>query len=210
MCLLGAGLGYFAYSNRRMRTRFVTKMGKIRELKFKSSQRCENTLKLNSRNNWFRFREFTAGHYSSATGTATLIDDDDESPIIRGFRCLSFISSFQKIWFLMSHLFQWWRALSHVRGDQLWLTVIKQRGQRKKGHSTHLYRLGWWTSDYLLWSGWTVDDALWGYPFLFPTWISTGFFFERVVLRLVTASLFSSWYCTLHGHGYLIKSDASW
>ena len=25
MCLLGAGLGYFAYSNRRMRTRFVTK-----------------------------------------------------------------------------------------------------------------------------------------------------------------------------------------
>ena len=132
MCLLGAGLGYFAYSNRRMRTRFVTKMGKIRELKFKSSQRCENTLKLNSRNNWFRFREFTAGHYSSATGTATLIDDDDESPIIRGFRWLSFISSFQKIWFLMSHLFQWWRALSHVRDDQLWLTVIKQRGQRKK------------------------------------------------------------------------------
>lgn len=52
LCLLGAGLGYFAYSNRRMRT---------------------------------RFREFTAGHYSSATGTATLIDDDDESPIIRGF-----------------------------------------------------------------------------------------------------------------------------
>ena len=32
-----------------------------------------------------RFREFTAGHYSSATGTATLIDEDDESPIIRGF-----------------------------------------------------------------------------------------------------------------------------
>jgi len=26
--------------------------------------------------------------------------------------------------------------------------------------------------------------------FFFPTWISTGFFFERVVLRLVTASLF--------------------
>jgi len=37
-----------------------------------------------------RFREFAAGHYSSATGAATinhsaLIDDDDDSPIIRGF-----------------------------------------------------------------------------------------------------------------------------
>jgi len=36
------------------------------------------------------FREFAATHYSSATGRATLnhsvlIDDDDESPIIRGF-----------------------------------------------------------------------------------------------------------------------------
>ena len=39
----------------------------------------------------FRFREFTAGHYSSATGTATLIDDDDESPIIRGFRWIFFV-----------------------------------------------------------------------------------------------------------------------
>ena len=55
--LLGSGLGYYAFSNRRMRS---------------------------------RFREFAAGHYSSATGSATinhsaLIDDDDDSPIIRGF-----------------------------------------------------------------------------------------------------------------------------
>lgn len=52
MVILGSGLGYYAYSNRRMRT---------------------------------RFREFTSGHYSSATGAATLMDDEDESPIIRGF-----------------------------------------------------------------------------------------------------------------------------
>lgn len=57
MLLLGSGLGYYAFSNRRMRS---------------------------------RFREFAAGHYSSATGSATinhsaLIDDDDDSPIIRGF-----------------------------------------------------------------------------------------------------------------------------
>lgn len=31
------------------------------------------------------FQEFAATHYSSATGSATLLDDDDESPIIRGF-----------------------------------------------------------------------------------------------------------------------------
>lgn len=57
MLVLGAGLGYYAFSNRRMRS---------------------------------RFREFAAGHYSSATGAATinhsaLMDDDDDSPIIRGF-----------------------------------------------------------------------------------------------------------------------------
>jgi len=32
-----------------------------------------------------RFQEFAASHYSSATGSAILIEDDDESPIIRGF-----------------------------------------------------------------------------------------------------------------------------
>jgi len=57
MLVLGSGLGYYAFTNRRMRS---------------------------------RFREFAAGHYSSATGAATinhsaLIDDDDDSPIIRGF-----------------------------------------------------------------------------------------------------------------------------
>jgi len=57
MLILGSGLGYYAFSNRRMRS---------------------------------RFREFAAGHYSSATGAATinhgnLMDDDDDSPIIRGF-----------------------------------------------------------------------------------------------------------------------------
>jgi len=57
MLVLASGLGYYAFSNRRMRS---------------------------------RFREFAAGHYSSATGAATinhsaLIDDDDDSPIIRGF-----------------------------------------------------------------------------------------------------------------------------
>eukprot|EP00092_Neocalanus_flemingeri_P022770 GFUD01024690.1.p1 GENE.GFUD01024690.1~~GFUD01024690.1.p1 ORF type:complete len:2176 (-),score=631.55 GFUD01024690.1:299-6826(-) len=57
MIVLGSGLGYYAFTNRRMRS---------------------------------RFREFAAGHYSSATGAATinhgnLMDDDDDSPIIRGF-----------------------------------------------------------------------------------------------------------------------------
>jgi len=55
MLMLGAGIAYYAFSNRRMRS---------------------------------RFREFTASHYSRATGNATinqLIDEDDDSPIIRGF-----------------------------------------------------------------------------------------------------------------------------
>ena len=42
---------------------------------------------------YHRFRELIASHYSSATGHATInhhglmddLDDDDESPIIRGF-----------------------------------------------------------------------------------------------------------------------------
>lgn len=56
--ILGSGVAYYSWSNRRMR---------------------------------YRFRELIATHYSSATGHATinhhglLEDDDDESPIIRGF-----------------------------------------------------------------------------------------------------------------------------
>lgn len=59
LCLMGAGIAYYAHSNRRMR---------------------------------YRFREFVATHYNSATGHATINhhglmddDDDDDSPIIRGF-----------------------------------------------------------------------------------------------------------------------------
>ena len=60
LALLGAGVAYYAHTNRRMR---------------------------------HRFRELIASHYSSATGHATInhhglmddLDDDDESPIIRGF-----------------------------------------------------------------------------------------------------------------------------
>jgi hypothetical protein len=59
ICLMGAGIAYYAHSNRRMRN---------------------------------RLREFLATHYSSATGHATINhhglmddEDDDESPIIRGF-----------------------------------------------------------------------------------------------------------------------------
>merc|ERR1712083_383811 len=33
----------------------------------------------------FQELQFSASHYSSATGAAVLIDEDDESPIIRGF-----------------------------------------------------------------------------------------------------------------------------
>ena len=54
--LLGSGVAYYAWSNRRMR---------------------------------YRFRELIATHYNSATGHVNhhglLDDDDDESPIIRGF-----------------------------------------------------------------------------------------------------------------------------
>ena len=90
MCLLGAGLGYFAYSNRRMRTRSVQKIRKTttkNEIERKLNDFSHNQIS----GTQFRFREFTAGHYSSATGTATLIDDDDESPIIRGFRWIYFV-----------------------------------------------------------------------------------------------------------------------
>ena len=57
MLVLGSVLGYYAFTSRRMRS---------------------------------RYREFAAGHYSSATGAAAInhsahIDDDDDSPIIRGF-----------------------------------------------------------------------------------------------------------------------------
>jgi hypothetical protein len=41
--------------------------------------------------------------------------------------------------------------------------------------------------------------------FFFPSWISAGFFSERVVLRLVTTSLFFV-ISYVAGHGYLIKS----
>ena len=60
LAMMGAGIGYYAYTNRRMR---------------------------------YRFRELIASHYNSATGHATVshhglmddLDEDDESPIIRGF-----------------------------------------------------------------------------------------------------------------------------
>ena len=58
MAALGAGVAYYAISNRRLRS---------------------------------RFREVMAGHYSSATGAATINhhglmeEEEDESPIIRGF-----------------------------------------------------------------------------------------------------------------------------
>ena len=108
----------------------------------------------------FRFREFTAGHYSSATGTATLIDDDDESPIIRGFRWIFFLP-LNGNWrgHNVMFFFQWWRALSHVRRT---VTVIKQRGQRDASRPQHTFvqtRIVDFC-DYLLGFVWTVDDAL--------------------------------------------------
>ena len=181
MCLLGAGLGYFAYSNRRMRTRFVTDLERDIEIKIKFKQWIIQVPGVHGRTlqfcdwdgdlDWWWWWE--SNHQGIQVSHLDILSHWIWGNMIL---CSSFFSDDEPL----------------VMWEVTDCDCDKNREAKEKGHSTHLYRLGWGTSDYLLWSVWTVDDTLWGYPNLFFPHLDIHWFlfWEGCVKRLVTTSLF--------------------